>query len=88
MIQHLGVRVVLSCLLQVLLHILFYGGPFPFLALILYSGVAVANLVALLVFTYQAFQQQRPILALFSALAAFPALLLGGILLTGMLSRR
>ncbi|GAA4366499.1 hypothetical protein GCM10023185_37670 [Hymenobacter saemangeumensis] len=88
MIESLGTRVLLACLLQFLLHILFYGQPFPFLVLeILFAVVALANTAALVSFSYQAFQRQRPVLGLVAATAAFPALLLGGILLSMMLSK-
>ncbi|UOQ54562.1 hypothetical protein [Hymenobacter cellulosivorans] len=87
MIQSFGLRVMLSCLLQLVLHVLYYE-PLSFVALkALYLLIVLANTVALLIYTYQAFQRQRPILAGAAALASFPALLLGILLFGTLLSK-
>lgn len=88
MIESFGARVLLSCLLQLVLHILFYGQPFLFRALeILYAVVIAANTANLVRLAYQSFQRLRPILGGLAALAAFPALALGVFLLGMLLSR-
>ncbi len=87
--QSIGDRVVLASSLQFMLLLLLYGLPFPFRVLeILYAVTALANMAALTCFSYQAFRQDRPILGLLAAAAAFPALLLTGVVLGLLISRR